>query len=147
MESHIVEARLARLEKRCGAEGVPLTPQRRVVMEVLAPRTDHPTVEQIYTQVSTRLPGVSKATVYRSLETMLDLGLLTKVHHPGSAVRFDPNTAPHHHFLCQKCERVWDLPLPAVRGYAELEFESADGLSAQEITVWVRGVCGECSRG
>lgn len=137
---------LHELQRRCAAFGVPLTAQRRVVMEVLAPRLDHPTVEQIHAAVEERLPGVSKATVYRNLETLSRLGLVRTIAHPGSAARFDPNLAPHHHFICDACGAVHDLGNERVRGGDGLAFlPSVDGHVGHDVTVTVRGTCASCS--
>jgi Fe2+ or Zn2+ uptake regulation protein len=137
---------LAALEQRCTDAGVPLTIQRRVVLEALVRRHDHPTVDQLYNDVVVRLPDVSRATVYRELETLEALGLLRRVEHAGSAVRFDGNTAAHHHFVCTRCGAIDDLPLEAVRGHRELGFVGSDGRVASEIAVSVRGLCARCSR-
>ncbi len=134
------------LERRCAAAGTPVTAQRRTVLEVLASRHDHPTVEQIFVAVAERMPDVSLGTVYRSLEKLATLGLLRRVEHPGSTVRFDANTTPHHHFLCTRCGSIDDLPLEAVRGHESLAFVGRDG-RAEEIAVNVRGLCADCAAG
>jgi len=122
-----------------------LTSQRRTVLESLLERSDHPTVDQIYQTVVGRLPEVSRATVYRSLETLSDLGLLKRVEHPGSAVRFDGNMAPHHHFLCTRCGAMEDLSLESVRGHDELVFVGPGPGAAEELAILVRGTCYRCA--
>jgi Fur family peroxide stress response transcriptional regulator len=133
---------LTELEARCAAAGIPLTSQRRAVLEAVAARSDHPTVDQIYAAVAQRLPDISRATVYRSLETLVGLGLLKRVEHPGSTVRFDAKTGPHHHFLCTVCGAITDLPLEAVEGHESLAFRGPEALVAQELAILVRGTCG-----
>jgi Fur family peroxide stress response transcriptional regulator len=133
------------LLRRCVALGVPMTAQRRAVMDVLALRHDHPTVDQIHVAVEERLPGVSKATVYRNLEVLMRLGLARSLAHPGSAARFDPNLDPHHHFICDRCGAVHDLGLERVSGSAQLEFVAGmDGHAAHDLSVTVRGACRAC---
>lgn len=133
------------LQRRCTSLGVPLTAQRRVVMEVLAQSHDHPTVEQIHTLVEERLPGVSKATVYRNLEMLLRLGLVRALAHPGSSARFDPHPEPHHHFFCDRCGAVHDLAPERVSGSEHLGFVvGEDGLTGRDVSVTVRGTCGAC---
>jgi Fe2+ or Zn2+ uptake regulation protein len=141
----IRERRLTQLAERCSAVGIPMTAQRRTVLDVLLGRLDHPTVDQIHSAVVARLPDVSKATVYRSLETLIELDLLRRVDHPGSSVRFDANTDPHHHFLCSRCGAIADLPLDSVQGYERLEYKSADTSEAEELAILVRGTCAACS--
>jgi len=133
------------LQRRCTSLGVPLTAQRRVVMEVLAERHDHPTVEQIHAAVELRLPGVSRATVYRNLELLMRLGLVRQLAHLGSAARYDPNLEPHHHFHCDRCGSVHDLAPERVRGSEHLGFVlGTDGHAGQDISVTVRGTCCAC---
>ena len=139
--------RLAELERRCAQSGTPLTAQRRTVLEVLVARDDHPTVDQIYQAVAERLPEVSRATVYRSLETLSELGLLKRVEHAGSVVRFDGNTEAHHHFVCTRCGAIEDLPLDAVRGHEKLAFLGQGAARAEEIAILVRGTCAHCAVG
>lgn len=139
-----VGERLNQLQERCAAAGIPVTAQRRVVLEVLCSRRDHPTVEEIHSEVVARLPDVSRATIYRSLETLGELGLLRRVDHPGSAARYDANMDPHHHFLCTGCGQIHDLPLEAVAGHADLRFTGPAPLEAHELSILVRGSCGSC---
>ena len=136
--------RLAALSGRYGEAGLPLTSQRRTLLEVLAGRLDHPTVDQIYSEVVERLPEVSRTTVYRSLEILTERGLIQRIEHPGSAVRFDPNVLPHHHFLCTRCGALADLELEAVEGYERLRLVDERAGSADEVTVLVRGTCTAC---
>ena len=116
------QTRLRTLTDRYSAAGLPLTTQRRTLIEVLAGCNNHPTVDQIYSAVSERLPEVSRATVYRSLEVLSDLDLIRRVEHPASSVRFDPNMEPHHHFLCTHCEGLTDLAFDSVAGFESLSF-------------------------
>lgn len=133
----------ARFEQRCRARGLARTTQRRVIYAFVAGRHDHPTADQVYEGVRARLPGVSRTTVYRVLETLVRAGLITKACHPGAAARYDPRTERHHHLVCVHCEtmadvddaRLNDLPLPRVR---RDEFEIAD------YCVHFRGVCAAC---
>jgi Fe2+ or Zn2+ uptake regulation protein len=133
------------LQRRCTSLGVPLTAQRRVVMDVLARRCDHPTAEQIHTAVEERLPNVSLGTVYRNLELLQRLGLVRSLAHPGSTARFDPNLAPHHHFICERCGSVHDLTPERVSGSGRLDFVAGeDGHEGHDVSVTVRGTCRAC---
>lgn len=140
-----LQTRLRTLTDRYTAAGLPLTTQRRTLIQVLAGCTSHPTVDQIYSEVSERLPEVSRATVYRSLEVLGDLGLIQRVEHPASSVRFDPNMEPHHHFLCTRCEELTDLPLDAVAGFEGLDLNGSAPGSVQRMSLYVRGTCRTCA--
>ena len=141
-----MKAALHKLQRRCASAGVPVTAQRRVVMQVIAPRRDHPTVDQIHVAVQERLPGVSKATVYRNLEALTRLGLVRAIEHPGSSARFDPDTDDHHHFLCDACGKVSDLPVERIAGADQLSFvDLGDGLRVERMSLTVRGTCADCA--
>ncbi len=141
-----IERRRERLMELYTAAGLPVTSQRRVLFSVIAGRFDHPTVDQIFSEVSERLPEISRTTVYRSLEVLADLKLLRRIEHPGSAVRFDPNMEPHHHFLCTDCEDLMDLPMEAVLGHDGLSFVGNSKVEVDELTVLARGTCEDCGK-
>ena len=138
-------ARLGELEAACRRHGVPLTVQRRVVLDALSRRTDHPTADQLLVDVRAHLPGVSRTTVYRVLETLVRLGLAVKTCTPGSAVRFDPRTERHHHLVCLRCERVIDLHAPSLDGL-RLPAARTAGFEISDYSVHFRGTCSECRR-
>jgi len=83
---------LAEFESLCRRRGLAVTVQRRAVFTELARRRDHPTADQVYDAVRDRLPGLSRTTVYRVLEALVENGLARKVHHAAGVVRFDPMT-------------------------------------------------------
>jgi Fur family peroxide stress response transcriptional regulator len=136
-------SRVAALEAACKAHGLPLTVQRRTILEVLAERTDHPTADQVYAAVRQRLPGVSRTTVYRVLDTLVRLGLAVKTAHPGAAVRFDPHTERHHHLLCVRCDRVIDLHAPELDGL-RLPDTRRLGFEVEDFSLHIRGLCADC---
>jgi Fur family peroxide stress response transcriptional regulator len=134
---------MALLAERCKELGMPVTVQRRAIFEAILRRADHPTADQIYEDVKQRMLGISKATVYRTLETLVSLGLVLKACHAGNAIRFDPNIQRHHHLICMRCGAVQDvhvaafdeLPLPDTR---PRNFKILD------YTVQLMGLCQEC---
>ena len=137
-------ANLDRLEAACRRQGLPLTVQRRVILEALAQRVDHPTADQILEDVRRRLPEISRTTVYRVLDALVRLGMAVKICHPGASARFDPITERHHHLVCTQCERVVDIDSPALR---KLPLPDTRGLAFEisDYSVHFRGLCGACS--
>jgi len=137
------QEKMTRFEGLCKEQGIPLTMQRRIILESLAVRVDHPTADQVFEGVADRLPGLSRTTVYRVLETLVSLGIIHKASHLGSAARYDPNTQRHHHLTCLTCHKVMDLeegmevriPLPRSVGK---NFEVVD------YSIHFRGHCADC---
>lgn len=121
--------------------GLKMTPQRRAIIEFLQTCIDHPTAEEIMAAVNERFPMTSRPTVYNTLNWLKGSGLVNEVYE-GGAVRYDPNTSPHHHFVCRRCSRVEDVE-PAVLG--ELHLEALPGQQKVEnFQVTIRGLCLNC---
>lgn len=125
--------------------GLAATVQRRAVLAALQGRRDHPTAEAVYGTVRMALPGLSRTTVYRILETFARRGFVAKVCHPGGSVRFDPITRRHHHLVCVRCDRIWDLEDPALDRLAPSR-RRWGGFVASDCSVYVRGICRACRR-
>jgi len=136
---------LAEFEAECRRRGLAVTVQRRTVFAELAGRRDHPTADQIYDAVRGRLPGLSRTTVYRVLETLVDSGLARQVHHAGGVARFDPMTERHHHLVCEACGRLADLDdrvVPPLR----LPDSAGAGFRIKDYSVSFTGLCAACAR-
>jgi len=129
------------LEVACRTLGVPLTIQRRVVLETLAARDDHPTADDVWEAVRVRMPDVSRTTAYRALDTLVGLGLAVKICHPGSSARYDAKTRRHHHLVCAHCERVFDIDVPALD---KLALPNDKSFEVTDYSVHFRGVCAAC---
>jgi Fur family peroxide stress response transcriptional regulator len=135
--------RLAAFEQECRRRGLAMTIQRRTVFEELVGRRDHPTADQVYDAVHRRLPSLSRTTVYRVLETLVETGFVRKVHHPDAVVRFDPTPGRHHHLVCEACGSLVDLddsmvppvPIPETRN---------TGFRIRDYSVSFNGLCSSC---
>jgi len=124
---------------------LPVTIQRRIVLDALLDRDDHPTVDQLYEDVKERMPGVSRTTIYRALETLVNLGLARRTNHFEASARFDGNTDHHHHLVCRRCNRVTDIDHPrlnkiAVPNLGNIAFEIMD------YSIHLEGLCSECQK-
>lgn len=69
------------LAQICRQHALPFTVQRRVVLEALSLRMDHPTADQVFDDVRKRMPEISRTTVYRVLETFVRVAVARKVCH------------------------------------------------------------------
>jgi Fur family peroxide stress response transcriptional regulator len=105
----IRDAKRSEFETVCRNNGLALTIQRRTILDALASRNDHPTVDQVYEDIKESLKGISRTTVYRVLETFVSIGIARKINNPESKARFDADTRRHHHLTCIRCGRVLDL--------------------------------------
>lgn len=143
MDLQAKQQRITEFRRLCREKGLPLTEQRRVVLEAVLDLDDHPTADRVHAAVARRDAGVSRATVYRTLESLARIGVIAKACHPGRAVRYDSRTDSHHHLVCLRCDDVIDftderldaLPVPDL---SDLGFE-VSGFQVQ-----LRGVCRRC---
>lgn len=135
--------KLARFEALCRAQGLPLTVQRRVILEALASRDDHPTADEIFAAVQNRIPDVSRTTVYRVLDTLVGVGVAAKVCHPGASARFDARTDRHHHLVCRACGKVRDLEAPALNRLP-LPDTRRRGFEIRDYSIHFLGTCADC---
>jgi len=129
--------------ERFRAAGLPFTVQRRLIWDLLAERTDHPSADAIFAAIVEVLPGLSRATVYRTLETFVALGLVQRLGHPGSAVRYDPKTERHHHLICDACGVVVDIDSAELDGL-ELPRVRRTGFAVRDFSVQIAGLCRDC---
>jgi Fur family peroxide stress response transcriptional regulator len=102
--------------------GLKLTPQRLAILQYLENNKDHPSADDIYKAVSKKFPTMSLATVYNTLETLKQRGLVKELTMDPYKMRFDPQPSPHHHLICMDCRKIIDIhakfkiSLPRVEG-------------------------------
>jgi len=124
---------------------VPLTPQRRAVLEAVLDLGNHPTADQVHQALAVRRPRPSRATVYRTLESLARLGVITKACHPGRPVRYDGRTEMHHHLVCLRCDEITDISDARLDRLAVPD-TSALGFEVSDFRVQLRGVCRRCRK-
>jgi len=100
----------AGLTRKLREKGYRLTPQRMMVLSAIENSANHISAEEIYAQVVSRYPGVNISTVYRTLELLKRLGMVTETDLGGGRVRYHPaDKGHHHHLVCQECGAMTDL--------------------------------------
>lgn len=124
--------------------GLRMTKQRKLVYDVLMEKRDHPTATEVYIRSKEHMSSISLATVYNCLETLSAAGLVKQVNVGRDASRYCPNLDPHAHFICSKCEGVYDIGL---KNNEEIESVWAlpEGARIDQLEVAMKGVCAKCS--
>ena len=79
------------------------TIQRQLVIAAVRFLADHPTADEVYERITMEYPDISKGTVYRNLNSLVESGLLNKVSVPSGADRFDHMLTKHYHIKCSHC--------------------------------------------
>lgn len=101
-----------RLKESLARKSLRSTRQREHIFTILMGKRDHPTAEEVYSRARHGLPGISLATVYNCLETLVECGLVRQVNFERESTRFCPNLNQHAHFYCRKSGKVYDIELP-----------------------------------
>lgn len=89
-------------------KGLKITPQRTLVYEAVLKVQPHPTADQVINIVRKKNPNVSPGTIYKTLETFVQNGIIRKVKTDADIMRYDPVTEKHHHLYCAESERIED---------------------------------------
>jgi len=128
-------------------QGYRLTPQRTAVWETLRGAGGHMTAEEVAGATRRSLPGIDTSTVYRTLELLVSLDLVTETKLGSARSYFEVSPDPgHHHFVCERCGAVGhfgdELFAPLYRA-----LEASDGFTPTRARATVFGVCRRCRDG
>ena len=123
-----------------------MTPQRQMVLDAVCEIGDHARPEQIYELVHQKSPAVHRATVYRTLKLLCELGLVTDtVTAEGHLVYEIAGGQPHHHLVCRRCGADEAFLDEDFRAFAEaLQDKSGFRIEATHITL--SGLCPACQK-
>jgi|SRR5689334_12281373 Fe2+ or Zn2+ uptake regulation protein len=116
--------------------GIQPSPQRLAVAAYVLHATTHPSADRVFDEVRARTPLVSRATVYNTLNLLVKKGLLRSLVIAEGKVVFDPNTAPHHHFVDEESGEIHDVPWRALE---VKKLEALPGVEVREYQVVLRG--------
>jgi len=138
-----IEERLRDFEEVCRKEGLKITHQRLEVFKELLNSQDHPSVEKLYRRLLLKLPTISLDTVYRTLTTLEQHGLVTRVQTQESQTRFEGRIDNHHHVICKKCGKITDFNWELLDA-ADLPEEIVKWGRIERKNITLRGLCREC---
>lgn len=133
------------LRRALEASGQRFTEQRAAVFRFLASTDVHPSADEVFVAVRRELPGISLATVYKSLETLVGCGLAVKLTYSDGSARYDGRTDPHHHARCVVCGRVVDIMGHLAEGQLESLRDHAQGFTVTGYRLELSGYCPDCA--
>jgi len=128
--------------ERLKEKGIAPTIQRLVILEYLEGSTTHPTVEEIYEALKGQYPTFSKATVYNTLQVLIQARLIQELTIEKEKAHYDPRPEPHHHFFCRRCQHIYDVELDCPwekGGYV-------DGHKIEMVQAYFYGLCAKCQK-
>ena len=119
--------------------------QRERVLELLKNTGTHPTATWIYDRLKEEFPGLSPGTVYRNLGILIEQGLVRKIDFGSTFDRYDANTDPHYHFICERCGAIIDLGMPVNEELNRI-VEKQTHHKATRHRIEFYGICEECAK-
>ena len=141
MESGVQNLR--KFETACRKAGLKVTHQRLEIYRELLQSRDHPTAEAIHRRLKIKLPTISLDTVYRTLATLAEQGLISRVETIESLARFEVMVVPHHHLICRRCGHIADFCWTSI-DTAPLPDSVGDWGRVEHKNVVVYGTCKDC---
>jgi len=138
-------ARDSELVARLQAAGYRLTPQRLALVHLLARDETHPSADQVFARLRAEYPTISLATVYNTLDMLVDLGeALTLDLHEG-CTRYDVRRpAAHPHVVCRTCGRVADLEVDGLTDFVDAA-RAVSTFGDLQPRIYFDGLCPTCN--
>ncbi len=126
--------------------GCRLTPQRLALIEMLSGTDEHPSAAQLYDNLHERFPTMSRATIYKTLNVLKELGEVLEMGFGADDNRYDgASTYPHAHIICTRCRQIIDADLMPVPGLTQQVAERS-GYRITGSRVEFYGLCPECQK-
>lgn len=117
--------------------------QREAIKEYLAHTKEHPTADTVYMNIRSTYPNISLGTVYRNLNLLAEQGEIVKINCQDGSDRFDSNSNPHYHFLCNGCGKVIDIEMESIEHINKIAGAGFTGKVEGHVTFFY-GLCPDC---
>jgi Fur family peroxide stress response transcriptional regulator len=122
--------------------GYRITKHRRAIIEFIAERDDHPSARLVFNKVKSEESAISLATVYNTLNMLVEMNLLKELEFDETDNRYDTNLTPHLNLVCTVCGSITDFEykLPVAPDI----IQSKEGFVTLDYRIEYRGVCSNC---
>jgi len=114
--------------------------QRIKVLEYLNKNQCHPTVDQIFKDLQSEIPTLSKSTIYNTLNLFLKSGLIRVINIEDNETRYDIITKNHGHFKCESCGKIFNFSID----FNSLKTEELSGFKIIDKNLYFKGICPRC---
>ncbi len=122
-------------------KGIKPSFHRIKILEYLVNRKNHPTADMIFRDISPSIPTLSKTTVYNTLKTLLDYGVIISLNIDEGEQRFDADCTQHAHLKCISCGNIFDLAVDdSISAYIEHQNHIF-----HEVKINIEGICADCA--
>ncbi len=117
--------------------------QREALLALLRSTDSHPSADWLYKNLRKEFPNISLGTVYRNLAQLVENGDIIKIQITSDKEHFDGFVDKHHHFVCRKCGKIFDVH---AGGIENIEKKAAENLHAvvEKTSLVFYGICKQC---
>lgn len=122
------------------------TASRQAIVEALVASGSHVTADELASAVQKRFPSVNLSTVYRTLDALEEVGVVHHVHLGHGRAIYHLADEDHQHLVCERCERVEELPQKRLRPFVRL-LDREFGFEVDQRHFAIVGLCRRCRRG
>ena len=120
--------------------------QREIILETLKATSTHPTAEEIYNMVHENNPKISKSTVYRNINILVEDNVIRRIKMQSGADKFDYICKEHYHAICEKCGSVFDFMYNFKIDELEKVVQNQTGVISKANSITIYGTCNKCKK-
>lgn len=103
-----MEKSAPRINQILKGAGLKITPQRQAILEAIYELANHPTADNIQEYIRNTHPNIATGTVYKTLDILVDNGVINRVKTDKDVMRYDGILNRHHHLYCEETGRIED---------------------------------------
>jgi Fur family transcriptional regulator, peroxide stress response regulator len=141
------ESRYRQLAAKLKQRDYRLTPQRVALLRLIASSEGHPSAAHLYEQIKAQFPTTSRATVYKTLNLLKELGEVLELGFSNDDNRYDGSRPyPHPHLVCIRCRKIIDPPVTLVEDLTR-EVAQLTGYQVVNHRLDFYGLCPDCQQG
>lgn len=118
--------------------------QRETILEIIKDSYTHLTAEEIYERVIKKDSKISKSTVYRNINLLVENELIKRITIPNKPDKFDYFHQPHHHIICDKCGRILDFQYKFEQQKIAKSIQKQTGVESEVDSIIINGICKKC---
>jgi Fe2+ or Zn2+ uptake regulation protein len=133
----------AHLAQQIREKGFRLTPQRVAILNVLHTAGGHLAATEVYDQVHLSTPGLTEPTVYRTLDFLIQNGLVRVTHTHSGKMLYELARHPHHHIVCSNCGQEQEVSQDQLQAIYD-QVEQITGYRLTESHLTFTGLCPHC---
>lgn len=121
------------------------TKQKEIIIKALKKDRSHPTITEIYEKISNEYPYIGKATVYRNVNSLVELGEIEKVADLTGQFHYDGNDQEHIHLICTNCQKIFDI-YDVDKKEIISNITSNNSIVVENVSIICKGLCSKCQK-